>query len=153
MIFCKKCEYAIRALADLAQSRSVIGARELARRQNAPYHFVGKILQELRAQGFLSSIRGASGGFELARPADRIRLMEVVVALKCDYWLHQCIYGYADCSDHNPCPLHLGWKSIRTQIEAYLNTHTIADLVRFLAEGEQSAAEWSRQRGMQPPIS
>ena len=148
MIFCKKCEYAIRALVDLAQTHSVTGAREIARRQNVPYHFVAKILQELRAQGFLQSARGKSGGFALARPADQILLMEVVVALDCHHWLHQCIYGFADCVDGNPCPLHVGWKPIRGQIESYLNRHTIADLARPLRDGEKPEAGRLDQPGL-----
>jgi len=148
VIFCKKCEYAIRALVDLAQTQSRTGAREIGQRQNVPYHFVAKILQELKVKGFLRSARGAGGGFALARPADQIRLMELVVALDCDHWLHQCIYGYADCADNNPCPLHLGWKPIRGQIEKYLNRHTIADLAQPLGEAEKPAAGWWNHRGL-----
>ena len=73
MISCKKCEYAIRALVDLAQTQSRTGAREISQRQNVPYHFVAKILQELKVKGFLRSARGAGGGFALTRPADQIR--------------------------------------------------------------------------------
>lgn len=81
MIFCKKCEYAIRALVDLAQTQSRTGAREISPRQDVSYHFVAKFLQELKVKVCLQASRAAGGGCAPARPADQIRLMEVVVAL------------------------------------------------------------------------
>ena len=140
MIFGKKCEYAFRALADLAQSHSRSGAREISRRENVPYYFAAKILQELRGKGFLRSARGNGGGFALARPAHQIRLLEIVLALDGDRWFHRCSYGLPDCDDSKPCPLHLGWKAIRTQIEMYLDSHTIEDLAQSSGAGDRPAA-------------
>ena len=54
--------------------------------------------------------------------------MEVLVALDCNHFLEKCAYGLAGCSDSAPCPLHEHWKPIRSQVEVYLLSHTIADL-------------------------
>ena len=106
MLFSKRSEYAIRALVHLARARPVCGAREISRGQDVPYHFVGKVLQQLKAKGLVRSVRGAGGGFALARPAEEIRLIEVLEAVEHDHFLDRCIYGFASCSDGAPCPLH-----------------------------------------------
>ena len=62
MLFSKRGEYAIRALVHLARARPVCGAREISRSQDVPYHFIGKVLQELKAKGLVESLRGAGGG-------------------------------------------------------------------------------------------
>ena len=128
MIFGKKGEYAIRALVHLAQARQRCRARDISRDQMVPYDFIAKVLQELKAKGFVRSVRGVGGGFVLARPAADIGLMEVMAAMDCNHLLEKCVYGLAECSDSNPCPLHRDWKPIRSQIEVYLLSHTIADL-------------------------
>ena len=133
MIFSKRGEYAIRALVHLARARPVCGAREISRGQDVPYHFIAKVLQELKAKGLVKSVRGAGGGFSLARPAEEVRLIEVLQAVEHDHFFDRCIYGFGNCSDNNPCSLHEGWKPIKETLEIYLNSHTIGDLVNPLA--------------------
>ena len=134
MLFSKRSEYAIRALVHLARARPVCGAREISRGQDVPYHFVGKVLQQLKAKGLVKSVRGAGGGFALARPAEEIRLIEVLEAVEHDHFLHRCIYGFASCLDSDPCPLHEGWKPIKETLEIYLKNHTIGDIVKPFAD-------------------
>ena len=152
MIFSKKCEYAIRALVDLAQTSSRSGAREISRRQRIPYHFVAKILQELRVKGLLRSARGVGGGFALAKPAEQIQLIEVLEALDCDRWFRRCVYGFPDCEDSKPCPLHLDWKLIRSQVEMFLKRQTIGNLARPLGEGDKPPAGWLDHGDLPFPI-
>ena len=142
VIFSKKCEYALRSLVYLAQSSPVCGARQISRSQNVPYHFIGKVLHELKGKGLVKSVRGAGGGFALARAADRISLIEVVRALECDDVWNRCIYGFGGCSDSHHCPLHEGWKPIRDSINVYLTNHTIGDLARPLAGFAESGVIW-----------
>ena len=128
MIFSKKCEYAIRALTHLAGAAEVCDAREISRDQKVPYPFMAKVLQELQRKGFLNSVKGAGGGFTLAKPPYRIRLIDVLKAIDGDEILSRCLYGFSRCSDSGPCPLHEDWKSLRGDIESYLRKHTLAQL-------------------------
>ena len=129
MILSKKCEYAIRALVYLAGSHRAARAREISERQKVPYSFANKVLQELKAKGFVTSTRGPKGGFALAAPPTAIRLRDVLTAIEGDAVLTGCLYGLSSCSDENPCPLHEGWKDVRGRIEAALFNNTLADLV------------------------
>lgn len=130
MIFSRKSEHALRALVHLALSGQVCDAGTISRAQQAPHHFMAKVLQELKAKGFVRSVRGAGGGFRLAREPETIHLMDIIYAMDGDQLFRGCVYGFADCAESNPCPLHEGWKTIRTQFDAYLREHTLADLVQ-----------------------
>ncbi|MBI4455291.1 MAG: Rrf2 family transcriptional regulator [Acidobacteria bacterium] len=129
MIFSKKCQYAIRSLTHLADARQVCDVREISQRQKVPYHFMAKILQGLNREGFVKSVKGAGGGFLLARPAGRIRLIDVLAVIDGNDVFSRCLYGLQECSASMPCPMHQDWKVVRYDVERYLRSHTIADLV------------------------
>ena len=128
MIFSRKCEYAIRALTHLAQFRQTCGAREISHAQGVPYPFMAKVLYALKRGGFVRSIKGAKGGFVLARPPREIRLLDIVAAVDGSQGLERCLYGFPNCSEESPCPLHEDWKELRGTIEAFLMTRTVAHL-------------------------
>ena len=130
MIFSRRCEYGLRALAHLARSRQRCGAREISRDQQIPYHFTAKILQDLKAKGFVCSFRGSGGGFALVRPPETICLLEVFRALEGAQFLTRCAFGLDGCSDSQPCSLHPRWNTLRAQMEAFLRSHTVGDLLR-----------------------
>jgi len=74
-------EYAVRGLVALAwdgRDGKVRQAAELAKVSGAPAKFLEQVLRLLRKGGFVTSRRGAGGGYVLARPADRIRMSEVI---------------------------------------------------------------------------
>lgn len=58
-----------------------VQGREIAKALDTPSDYLLKILQQLVKGGILQSSRGPTGGFELARPADQITLLEIVVAI------------------------------------------------------------------------
>ena len=74
-------EYAVRGLVALAlegRDGKVRQAAELARTSGAPAKFLEQVLRILKKGGFVRSRRGAGGGYELARSADKIRMSEVM---------------------------------------------------------------------------
>lgn len=75
-----KCEYALRAVLDLALAPAgqPIRIADIANRQKVPQKFLETILADLKKQGFLESRRGAEGGYLLARPADTITVGQVL---------------------------------------------------------------------------
>jgi Rrf2 family protein len=55
---------------------------EIARRQQIPGPFLDQVLMTLRRAGLIDSVRGPHGGHRLARPADEVRLDEVIACLE-----------------------------------------------------------------------
>src|SRR2546423_5398810 len=75
-----KSDYALRALFDLASQPQgePIKIADIAKRQKIPQKFLELILASLKQGGFVESRRGAEGGYLLARPADAIKIGEVL---------------------------------------------------------------------------
>jgi Rrf2 family transcriptional regulator, cysteine metabolism repressor len=77
-----KSRYAVLGLAELARSgEGPVPISVVAERREIPVQFLEQLFSTLRRAGLLSSQRGVKGGFRLARPADRITVLEVVQAL------------------------------------------------------------------------
>lgn len=85
MGFCAKTTYGLLALLELAgvQGREErLQVAEIAARQAIPERYLEQMMAMLRRGGLLRSIRGARGGFQLARPAAEISLLEVILCLE-----------------------------------------------------------------------
>jgi Rrf2 family protein len=76
--------YALRALAHLARQADgrVVPSHAIARAAGLPERFLVKVLKPLVGAGVLDSVRGAQGGYRLARPLKSITLLEVVEAVE-----------------------------------------------------------------------
>ncbi len=81
-----KTIYAIAALEELGRNsdREVLKIKEIAANANIPQNFLEQILLELKKQGLLSSIKGAHGGYKLAKDLKDITLKDVVLILESD---------------------------------------------------------------------
>ncbi|MCB9385073.1 MAG: Rrf2 family transcriptional regulator [Bryobacterales bacterium] len=118
MLFSRSVDYAIQALGRLAEASDgeQVMARVIAEEEQLPAFFLAKTLQNLARHGLLKSTKGPTGGFSLSKPADKIRILDVVEAL--------------DGLDH----LQTGqdglpnFKQLRSTIMGYLKNTTIADV-------------------------
>ncbi len=81
--FNSKLRYALCAAIDLAMQPPAIAcqSREIAARQDIPGPYLDQILASLKGAGIVRSVRGAGGGYNLARPPERISVGDVVRAL------------------------------------------------------------------------
>jgi Rrf2 family protein len=133
-MFSRSSGYAVQALTYLAAQPSgkLVGAREMATSLEIPMPFLWKILRKLSEKKLVRSFKGVRGGYELARPARSIRVSEVLAAGREGDQMGRCVLGLDKCDDHDPCPLHSPWKSLRKQMESRFQVTTLADLVRDL---------------------
>jgi Rrf2 family transcriptional regulator, iron-sulfur cluster assembly transcription factor len=127
-MFSTTCEYALRALVRLAvmpNGDAVLG-RDLARHADIPANYLSKILLTLRNAGILTTARGTGGGYRLRKPAEAIRLIEVVELFDGARAKPACLLGGKDCSDENPCSAHEVWRAVRADYVAFLESTTLA---------------------------
>ena len=79
-----RCDYACRAVMALAKhapSEVPITTTAIAEQRSIPEKYLPHILLQLKRAGIVRSVRGAQGGYLLARAADNISLFDVVVAI------------------------------------------------------------------------
>ena len=80
-----------------------VNAAQLAEETGLPAPTVQKLVSKLSAAGLLKSVRGAGGGFKLARPAAAISLADIVEAVEGPIALVAC--SESDRSDGHACTL------------------------------------------------
>ncbi len=123
--------YAILALSCLSEVKDrLVLAREIAACTGVPLPYLSKILHVLSRTSLIHGKRGYRGGFALARPANRISLLQVAEAVDGE-WLPKCLLGLADCSPERSCPTHKFWMAERVRIKKELRRITLADVAAF----------------------
>jgi len=143
MLYSRPCEYAIRATAYLARQPKgqLVSVGEVARAESIPVPFLSRIFYNLARAGLLHSKKGPGGGFELARPAHKIALRDIVATVDGLEAFQQCAVGLARCSDEMPCPLHDMWKELRQRIAGYLERISLADMANAVERKRQLMAQ------------
>lgn len=123
-------EYALRALAELATAGPAesVRAANLAVRTGVPEAYLSKVLRRMVSHGLLHGTKGHGGGFALARPAGRIRFVDVLQAVDSMPSANRCVFGRPRCSDGNPCLLHPAWSKMKAAFVEWAETTTLADV-------------------------
>lgn len=79
-----KAEYACVAMLELAANYAApqpLPIKAIAEAQEIPQNFLVQILLQLKTAGLVVSVRGAAGGYQLARPPEAIALADVINAI------------------------------------------------------------------------
>ncbi len=107
-----KTIYAIAALQELGSipDKEVLKIKEIAANASIPQNFLEQILLELKKQGLLTSIKGAHGGYKLAKDLKDITLKDVVIILESDI--------FSDIDQTNNPALTLFWKDLKQNVAA-----------------------------------
>ncbi|WP_420467386.1 RrF2 family transcriptional regulator [Panacagrimonas sp.] len=154
-------EYALHSLLNLAMQSGPASVRDLATFQGIPERYLAKLFTRLQKARLVAASEGVAGGFVLARPAARIRVLDVLDAVDPDRSLFACAEIRRQCALFGQQPP--GWAtSGRCQIESFmahaerelrklLATKTLADLGQELeCKAPRSYLEastlWFRQR-------
>jgi Rrf2 family transcriptional regulator, iron-sulfur cluster assembly transcription factor len=132
MIFSKPTGYAIRALVFLAenQGETPILNSIIAKEENIPTSFLSRIMADLVEAQIVQSVRGRNGGYSLARDPDSIKLINIINTYEHHEIFESCLIGFGSCVCNVKCDFHLRWARVQVQIDEYLETTTIGDMIR-----------------------
>lgn len=130
VLFSRKAEIAIKAMMLLATKNpgSCIDARVISDNLKVPKMFVAKILQELVYAGLVNSKKGKLGGFYLDENGINSKILQIVEIIDGLGIFKQCVFGFPNCGDDHPCPVHNKWGVIRNEISEMLSDLTIGDM-------------------------
>ena len=129
-MFSQTQEYALRAVIWLATNAEAgpVGNGRIAEHTSVPPSYLSKVLQELARGGILNSRRGAGGGFQLARKATQLSVLEVINAVDPLRRITTCPLGLKTHGTHL-CPMHARLDSALQYVEGALGSSTIAELM------------------------
>ncbi|MCY2930706.1 MAG: Rrf2 family transcriptional regulator [Planctomycetota bacterium] len=130
----QKCQYALRALFELAkchkQGVGLTPASWIARKQDIPGRFLGMIMNELAHGGFIQSRRGVKGGFALAKEAREITVGMVVRYVDGPIGPVSCVRELRDdCGLAGNCAFIDFWRRVRDAVAGLYDGTTLQDLV------------------------
>ncbi|MFV8752341.1 RrF2 family transcriptional regulator [Nannocystaceae bacterium ST9] len=127
----KHSDYALRVLVYVASAEGrQVSTEEVSEAFGISAHHLVKVVGKLGKAGFLAIKRGRTGGFQLARDADEIRIGEVVAATEPDFALVECLEpGNSACALTGACGLVRPLREAQRAFLAALDNYTLADAV------------------------
>ena len=146
-----KGRYAVMGLVDLAKHSSgrPVALADIARRQEISLSYLEQLFAKLRRGGLVNSVRGPGGGYLLAHPADQTRIAAAILVVNEPMRATRCTPGSpAGCrSNKSRCLTHDLWEELGNQIQMYLNSVTLADVVEQRILGTSGALYARRDLG------
>jgi len=136
-----KIRYGLRAMLDIAENenRGSVLVRSIAQRQAISKKYLDNLLVSLKNAGLLRSVRGAKGGYSLAKPAPKITVADIAMALEGPPNLIDCIVDPSVCPRVNTCPTNEFWREMSEALHHFMEKTTLDDLVQRGAEKQNKA--------------
>lgn len=123
--------YGVRLLIDLAENaqENHISIATIAERQNISSRYLEQVSVILRRSGFIRSIKGAAGGFMLAKPASEIIIGDVLRALEGDILVADPpIQGEIE-TNYRRCIRKIVYKPLNEKIADIVDKTTLASML------------------------
>lgn len=140
----KKCQYAVRAILELAKRHGSgpVTIADVARKQAVPPRFLEIILNEMKQRGLVRSTRGALGGYELAASPADISVGQVIRLVDGPMDPVPCAAGrpQKDCPLGDRCALIGLWTRAKEAVEEVYDRTSFQDLAEEERAMEGQAA-------------
>ena len=139
--------YAVMAMADLARYAAPAGVpvtlAEIAERQEISQPYLEQLFSKLRRGGLVVAARGPGGGYRLAQNPSEVRIADIIVAVDEPIKATRCkSESSKGCLGRSGrCLTHDLWEELGRQIEVFLGSVTLADVVERRVLGRARAAE------------
>jgi Rrf2 family iron-sulfur cluster assembly transcriptional regulator len=145
-----KGRYAVAAMADVAAHGAAgpVAVSDVGLRQGISPGYLEQLFAKLRRAGLVESVRGAAGGYALARPAEEIRIADIVSAVDEEIRTTACEPGSAlGCKGGaTRCLTHDLWDELARQIGIFLNAVTLEDVIERRVLGMAAVNPPARER-------
>ncbi len=126
-----KGRYGLTIMMELARRTGVgpVSLKSIAEKHQLSEHYLEQLMAPLRNSGLVKSIRGAYGGYTLARSAEEITTGEVIRVLEGPI-------SPVDFTEEDDPAKRALWLRIRDSIADVIDTTTLQDMILFKDEGQ-----------------
>ena len=137
-------EYGLRCLLQVARGAegAPVAISQIAGAEGLSPEYTAKLMRELRLGGLVDSVRGADGGYRLARPAEEISVWNALQVLGGEFFharFCDCHPGQRDtCVRSSDCSLRALWQTVQTALRTTLERISLEDLRR----DERAMTSW-----------
>jgi Rrf2 family protein len=127
-------EYGLICAVHLAkrEDEGPVPGREISEKERLPADYVEQILLRLRRADIVRSVRGARGGYQLARGASEITVRDVISASELTTFDLHCVSHPVDderCSAAHACSIRPVWLMLQQKIDDVLESVRLSDLL------------------------
>lgn len=133
MIVSTRGRYALRVMIDLAEHHSDdrIPLKDISSRQGISQKYMEAIMTLLSKNGFVDAIHGKGGGFKLNRAPEQYKVGEILRLTEGTLAPVACLQENAeDCVRASECRTLPMWAKLNSLVNEYLDSVTIADLMK-----------------------
>ena len=143
-----KGQYGVRAMYEIAKAGSIgpVTIKEISEKQDVSVAYLEQILNKLRKAGIIQSVKGPGGGYMLAREPEKISIGQILKELEGPVAITSCLDPSEGCVRVDSCVTHLLWKSLGDNIERFLDSMSLQDLL----SGNQIIAENKKRKKGRP---
>jgi Rrf2 family cysteine metabolism transcriptional repressor len=129
-----KGRYGLRAILELARQTGdrPVSTKEISQKQRITIPYLEQLFFRLKNDGYVKSVRGAQGGYFLAKPASEITVGDIVECLDGRIEFTDCKStsdGQSTCIGRDNCLAISFWDGLREMINERLYNTTLADLL------------------------
>jgi Rrf2 family iron-sulfur cluster assembly transcriptional regulator len=139
-----KGRFAVTAMIDLAlrQGTGPVTLSGISQRQAISLSYLEQLFGKLRRHEIVESIRGPGGGYSLARPAEKVTVADIIIAVDEPLDATQCggkenCHG-SDAASGIRCMTHDLWTTLNAKMVDYLDSVSLQDLVDQQKQKEQN---------------
>lgn len=125
-----KGRFAVTAMVDLAMrgGNGPVTLASISERQKISLSYLEQLFGKLRKHDVVASVRGPGGGYCLSRPANKISISDIIVAVDESLDASNC-HGMGNCQDGKPCVTHNLWMGLNNAISSYLDSVSLHQLI------------------------
>jgi Rrf2 family protein len=140
-----KGRYGFRLMLDIALNceRGPVPLKDISKRQGITEKYLWHLINPLKSAGLIESIRGARGGYLLAKPLEEISIREIVRVLEGPLSLVDCVEKPRSCSKSHSCVARDVWKDVADKIAQTLESVTLKDIVESHKAKTDTAVNYS----------
>ncbi len=137
----READYALLLMLEVAgHTEGAITTAEVARRLQLPREFLRRyVARTLVRKGLLVSERGVGGGLTLARPAEKITVLDIVRAFG-SLALNRCTADPPRCDCRELCPVYPVWAEAQQEVERVLGGTRLSSLIGRQVRLDQRAS-------------
>lgn len=123
-------EYGVLAMYDLAMNYGMgpVALNAIAARQGISEHYLEQLMRPLRKAGLVRSVRGAQGGYELARAPAEISVGDILREVEGPLSTLDCLTNSAACQRSAKCAARSVWELLDRKINDVLDSTTLHHL-------------------------
>lgn len=123
--------YGTRMMLDLAahHDQGPTPLREIAKRQDLSVKYLEQLIIPLKAAGFIRSVRGARGGYTLARKPDKISVGQIIETLEGGLSLVDCVADPEICEREPQCLTRDIWLRMSERLLEELSSLSLRDVL------------------------